>query len=210
MLDYGSGPSSFTELALAHPGLHSTLADVTPEVMDYVQTKYARWPGRVSTIVLPSSKARIALRNRIRVDYRCVKNQFDAFVAADSLEHTLDPLGALLHLLGHLKPGGLALINYPEGDWHTPEANYLRRWCFALLRRTCESLGSWIWIKRTVPSEAWISGMFRVARPFLCMRSREFARTYFRQHGRELIEFIRTKDLGRNVTVEELVSSVNN
>jgi SAM-dependent methyltransferase len=212
MLDYGSGPSSFTELGLGYPGLHSTLVDVTPQVMGYAEAKYAKSGGRVSTIVLPSSKAKLGLRNRLRVDYRCITGQFDFIVASDCLEHTLDPLGALLHLLGCLRPGGVALINYPdciEGDWHTPEANYLRRWCYTALRMTCENPGGSIWIRNGGPGPALVSSVFQIARPFLCARSRTFARNYFRRRGVELVESIRTKTR-RNVEVEELISSVDN
>jgi 2-polyprenyl-3-methyl-5-hydroxy-6-metoxy-1,4-benzoquinol methylase len=211
MLDYGSGVSSFTELALYYSHVGSTLADVDPGVVEYLRHKYARWNGRVDVVVLPST-AKVSTRARVKVDVQYISGNFDAIVAADVLEHVLDPLGTLLHLLDCLKPGGIILINYPkyiEGDWHTPEAFYLRKWCFALLMATCERVSDVVWRKRSTAICFAIGSVFRASRPVLCARSRALARRYFQINGSQLIETIRRK-AHREVTVEELIRSVDN
>jgi hypothetical protein len=209
MLDYGSGASSFAELALEHEGVRATLADVLPECVDYYRAKYARLGDRVSAVTLPVTRSGTGPRHRVAVDHRRVTGRFHAVVVTDVLEHTLDPLAVLLHLLGSLRPGGIVVVKFPlgiEGDWHTPEAYYLRRWCFALLEATCDRLSDAVWRKRSGRAQELARRTLQVAAPLLRSRARAFARRYFREHGDELVASLRAR--GRPVTTESLLASV--
>lgn len=212
ILDYGCGASSFSDLALARPEVSCTVADADPGVVDYLAWKYERRArGRVTTQALASPDTRVSSRARVKVDFRSIAGDYDAIVLADVLEHTLDPLAVLLHMIEKLNRHGLLFVNYPreiEGDWHTPEAYSLWPWCQGLLRGACERIGRWTWRRRSGSRPEAVSRALAVLHPLLRRRARRFARKHFREHGEELVEVIRIR-AQRRITVEELIRSVD-
>jgi 2-polyprenyl-3-methyl-5-hydroxy-6-metoxy-1,4-benzoquinol methylase len=212
VLDYGCGASSFSDLALARPEVCCTVADADPGVVDYLAWKYGRRArGRVTARALASPDTRISSRARVKVDFRRIAGKYDAIVLADVLEHTLDPLAVLLHMIAQLGRDGLLFVNYPreiEGDWHTPEAYSLWPWCQGLLRGSCNRLGRWTWRKVSGRRSAAVSRVLAALHPLLRRRARRFARNHFREHGRELVEVVQAR-AQRRITVEELIASVD-
>src|SRR4029079_12242526 len=109
-----------------------------------------RWPGRARTV--PFERKSMTNWTRARIDLHRITGPFDVIVASDVLEHTLDTMSILLHLYDQLSDGGFFFINYPhyiEGDWHTPEAFYLRQWCMRFLFRIGDYESANVWRKRT-------------------------------------------------------------
>jgi SAM-dependent methyltransferase len=167
VLDYGCGTSSFAALALDRPEVRCALAEANDNLLGYLRWLTAqRGDGRIRVIALPARANGYGGAARMRVDAEVVDGMFDAIVLADVLEHTLDPLRVLAHLLGRLRAGGVALVNYPreiEGDWHTPEAFYQRRACFLLLRACCRPFGGHAWRRRPGPLPALALALARHA-----------------------------------------------
>jgi hypothetical protein len=131
-------------------------------------------------------------------------------VLADVLEHTLDPLRVLIHLLARLRPGGIAFVNYPgevDGDWHTPEAYFQRRACFLLLRSGCRSVGGHTWRRRPEPLPFAALALARCAEPWQRRASQRFARHIFRERGDSLVARIRELS-GRELSVGDLLADV--
>jgi SAM-dependent methyltransferase len=177
---------------------------------------YLRWrserraDGRTRIIALSARRSRYDGSARLRVDARGVAGRFDAIVLADVLEHTLDPLRVLIHLLARLRPGGIAFVNYPsevDGDWHTPEAYFQRRACFLLLRTGCRFVGGHTWRRRSDPLPAAALALARCAEPSLRRASRRFASKVFRQRGESLVARIRELS-GRELSVGDLLADV--
>jgi 2-polyprenyl-3-methyl-5-hydroxy-6-metoxy-1,4-benzoquinol methylase len=211
ILDFGSGTSSFCQVAL-YAGYHVTcvLADVDKEVLEYTDAYYARrWPGTTTVHAIEIEGRPISKRARVRVKYKALQGPYDVIILADVLEHTLDPLAILIHLFSQLTPRGLLFVNYPaeiEGDWHTPEAYFLRKWCYRFLRITCEQIDHCTWRRRPLPA-APVTAAFLVANHFLIRRARTFATRYFKEHGLEIVEEIERK-ARRVVRVDDLLASV--
>jgi SAM-dependent methyltransferase len=177
---------------------------------------YLRWKaerrgdGRLRVVALPARCSGYAGSARMRVDARAVTGRFDAIVLADVLEHTLDPLRVLIHLLGRLRPGGIAFVNYPadvDGDWHTPEAWHQRRACFLLLRSACRSAGGHAWRRRRDPLPFAARALARGAEPWLRLASRRYARRLFRERGDSLVARVRELS-GRELRVQDLLADV--
>jgi SAM-dependent methyltransferase len=212
VLDYGCGASSFSDLALARPEVCCTVADADPGIVDYLAWKYERRQrGQVTAQALASPDTCISSRARVKVDFRCIAGEYDAIVLADVLEHTLDPLAVLLHMIANVGRDGILFVNYPreiEGDWHTPEAYSLWPWCQGLLRGGCDRLGRWTWRKRSGRRPEAVSRTLAALHPLLRRRARRFARKHFREHGEELVEVVRIR-AQRRITVEELIASVD-
>jgi 2-polyprenyl-3-methyl-5-hydroxy-6-metoxy-1,4-benzoquinol methylase len=210
VLDYGCGVGSFGNLALAFDEVHCTLADVDPELVKYLECKHRDLGARVRIHPLSQPLQPRANLVRVPVDSRSVSGSYDAIVLADVLEHLLDPLRVLRHLLSLLRPGGLVLVNYPheiDGDWHTPEAFYLRRWCYLLLRACARHVRPHTLQMRHAP---WTPALLRLARacnPALYRRAMGFARAHFRQHGEELADAVRSL-AQREVTSRDLLESI--
>lgn len=210
VLDYGCGVGSFGNLSLAFDEVHCTLADVDPELVEYLEWKHRDLAARIRIHPLSEEGDPPANLVRVPVDSRSVSGTYDAIALADVLEHLLDPLRVLRHLLSLLRPGGLVFVNYPHeihGDWHTPEAFYLRRWCYLLLHSCARRVRPHTLKMRRAP---WAPGSLRLARSFnpaLYRRAMSFAHSYFRQHGDELAEMVRS--LGkRDITTGDLLESV--
>jgi SAM-dependent methyltransferase len=210
ILDYGCGASSFGDLALERPEVHCTLADVDPEVVAWLRWKYERRaPGRVTLHALELRNA-ISKRARVSVDCSSIEGRYDVIVLADILEHTLDPLEVLAHLLPRLNPGGFIFVNYPseiEGDWHTPEAFHLRPWCFALLRLWGSRVSPCIYRVRSGRWPKLALRLLDAARPRLLRRAQRFTRRTFRKQGEQLAAAVRER-AHRKVTAEQLLASV--
>lgn len=210
-LDYGSGASSFAALALEYPEVHCALAEANGALVGYLRWRAERrGDGRVRVIALPARANRYGGAARMRVDAAAVAGRFDAVVLADVLEHTLDPLRVLAHLLAQLRPGGIVLVNYPheiEGDWHTPEAFYQRRACFLLLRACCQPLFTHVWRRREGPLPALALSLARRAEPPLRSAARRFARRVFAQRGGALVDKVRN-EAGRDVDLAQLIADV--
>jgi 2-polyprenyl-3-methyl-5-hydroxy-6-metoxy-1,4-benzoquinol methylase len=209
-LDFGCGASNYSELALnLWPDSHATLADVDPSVMDYLKSRYGSYGDRVKCVALPSDP-RLSKRARVDVDHRVLVQRYDAIVMSDVLEHTLDPMVILVHMMKRLNPGGLLFINFPhyiEGDWHTPEAYYMRSWCMRYLRRTCSKQGEYVWFERR--SRAFDPKRFALEwlRPLVRRKADRYTREYFKKHGQQLVEQVRSR-ARREITVEQLLESV--
>jgi SAM-dependent methyltransferase len=210
-LDFGCGVSHYSELALGlWPGVRSTLADVDPTVVDYLRVWYAKFGDQVRHVALPAH-GRISKRSRVEVDHRILSDRYDAIVMSDVLEHTLDPMAVLVHMLGLISPGGLLFINYPhyiEGDWHTPEAYAMRPLCMRYLRRTCRQSGSYVWWELGTPRLHPKRLALKWLRPLERARAKRFAKRYFREHGAELVEQVVTR-ARRTLTVDQLIASVD-
>ncbi len=211
LLDYGCGASSFASLALDWPEVHCTLAEASEVMLPYLRWRSERrGDGRTRVVALSAQRSRYSGSARLRVDASGVAGGFDAIVLADVLEHTLDPLRVLIHLLARLRPGGLAFVNYPsdvDGDWHTPEAYFQRRACFLLLRSGCRYAGGHAWRRRMEPLPWAALALARCAEPWLRRASKRFARRVFRQRGASLVARIRELS-GRELSVAELLADV--
>lgn len=210
ILDYGCGASSFGELALMLPGTRCTLAEVAPGMLDYLQWKFQSFlPERVCLHQLSLQGTTTPDRYRVRVNHQSLQDRYDAIVLADVLEHTMNPLATLGHMLTHLKTGGIILVSYPreiEGDWHTPEAYYLRDWCYRLLYRSCTKISPHIFQKQSGIKSSTIRSAIRLFSPILQKRANQFAINYFQHHGETLLYEV--KRSGRIISIEELVASV--
>jgi len=211
VLDYGCGASSFAALALEFPDVRCTLAEARPNVLAYLRwCAGRRADGRIGVLALSVRSARHGGPARLRVDVAAVAERFDAVVLADVLEHTLDPLRVLAHLLGRLRAGGIAFVSYPleiDGDWHTPEAYFQRRACFWLLRVCTRRVAGRARRKRCGPLPALALAFARIVEPSLRLASRRFARRVFRERGAELVARVRDQ-AGRAVSVGELLADV--
>ncbi len=211
LLDYGCGAAPFSQLALSYPEVRCTLADVDARLLDYLAFRSARrWGDRVAVHRLRATPDRCPAHTRVRVENTGLTGRFRAILLTDVLEHTLDPLGELLRLFRHLEPGGVLYVNFPhtiQGDWHTPEAWYLQRWCFALLRGTCRRLGPHAWQRRPGAAAGMALQVAGALHAALARRSRRFARRYFEEHGEELARVVRSK--GREISAQDLLASVD-
>lgn len=212
ILDFGCGMSAFGQLALTqHPRSSCVLADVDPETVRYVQTFFdARWPGRCQACALPITGAPLSKRARVPVDIGTLPGRYDLVILSDVLEHTLDPLDILLRLYRQTQPGGALFVNYPhyiEGDWHTPEAFYLRSWCVGFLRCTCDRLDEYAWKKKSHARAKAAEIALGLLHPWLLAKAQSFARDYFRRHGQDLVATVKAS-AAREITVEQLIDSV--
>jgi len=210
IMDFGCGASSYAELALnLWPSIRATLVDVDPSVVEYLRFRYSRYGERVRCVAPPAT-VRLTKRARVDVDHRVLGDRYDAMVMSDVLEHTLDPLAILIHMVRQLNPGGLMFINYPhyiEGDWHTPEAFHMRAWCFRYVRRVCRPGGTYSWFRNGSGRPGLPCLALEMLHPLILWKSRRFARAYFREHGQALVEQVAVR-ARRQVTVEELLASV--
>lgn len=211
VLDYGCGASSFAALALSWPDVHCTLAEASEVVLGYLRwSADRRGDGRVRVVSLPVRGGQRVAAARLRVDVSAVEGRFDAVVLADVLEHTLDPLRVLIHLLACLRPGGIAFVNYPhniDGDWHTPEAFFQRRACFWVLRACSRQVAGRARRRRAGPLPAVALALARIVEPLLRGASRRFARRVFRQRGEALVAQVRDQ-AGRVIGIGELLADV--
>ncbi|MGD9201954.1 MAG: methyltransferase domain-containing protein [Chitinispirillia bacterium] len=212
MLDFGCGSSSFTQLAIKQYNLTCSLADIDREVLKYVnwlfntkRKKNVTIHELKDTIYTPLSK-----HSRVKIDCSSLKGPYDIIIFADVLEHTLNPLAVLLHFLTYIKVNGFFLVNYPkyiEGDWHTPEAFFLRKWCLLLLLLTCRRKDKIIWHKRNNPFIFLIIAAFKFINPLLQFYAKRFSVRYFKKNGAELVNQVKEK-AKREITVTDLLSSV--
>lgn len=210
VLDYGCGVSSFGALALELPEVHATLAEASVALLGYLRWNAAqRSDGRLRVVALPARPSGYGSAARLRVDPRAIRESFDAIVLADVLEHTVDPLRVLVHLLTRLRPGGLVFVNYPseiDGDWHTPEAFHQRTACFQLLRICTRQQVGHARRLRAGPLPRLALLAMRVAEPVLRRASRRFARRVFAERGAALVA--RVREAGREISVGELLADV--
>jgi SAM-dependent methyltransferase len=211
VLDYGCGTSSFSALALDFEEVMCTLAEAREVVLGYLRWRaQRRGDARLRVLTLPVRGARAGGAARLRVDVRAVEGPFDALVLADVLEHTLDPLRVLTHLLARLRPRGIAFVSYPceiDGDWHTPEAYFQRRACFWLLRACSSQVVGRARRRRAGPLPALALGLARLAEPLVRHASRGFARRVFRERGTAIVAQVR-EQAGRAISVGELLADV--
>ena len=211
VLDYGCGASSFAALALELPEVHATLAETSDALLGYLRWRAGqRGDGRLKVVALPARASGYGSAARLRVDCRAVRERYDAIVVADVLEHTLDPLRVLTHLLSRLRPGGSILVNYPseiEGDWHTPEAFHQRGACFQLLRVCTRQRVGHFRRLRPEPLPRAALALARLAEPALRQASRRFARRVFAERGAALAARVR-EAAGREVSVAALLADV--
>ena len=211
VLDYGCGAASFASLALAWPEVRCTLAEASEVLLGYLRWRVARrGDARLEVVTLPARRGCSGATARLRIDVAAVEGRFDAIVLADVLEHTLDPLRVLVHLLARLRPGGIAFVNYPseiDGDWHTPEAFFQRAACFWLLRLCCRHANGHAWRRRAGPLPALALALARAGEPLLRRASRRFARRVFAERGASIVARVREL-AGRELRVEELLSDV--
>jgi SAM-dependent methyltransferase len=211
VLDYGSGAGGFAALALGWPEVRVRLAETSDLLLGYLRWKaLRRRDGRCDVVALPARAGRNGRTARLRVEVGAVTGGFDALVLADVLEHTLDPLRVLIHLLARLRPQGLAFVNYPseiDGDWHTPEAFYQRAACYRLLRACCAHAGGHVWRRRGGALPGIALALARLVEPWLRLVSRRFARRVFAERGASIVARVR-EHAGRELRVEDLVADV--
>ena len=132
LLDYGCGTSNLVDNIISLPGVSYVLFETDPVVVDYCAYKYRNNHNVLSCNLIPSPQVFSGDACRVPTLAIEFEKSFDVIYSMDVLEHTLDPLSILMNLVKHLNNGGLLIFNYPdniEGDWHTPEANYLRPFC---------------------------------------------------------------------------------
>ena len=211
LLDYGCGASSFSQLALTYDRVFCALVDVDPDILKFLSWFYKKkWPDHFKAQRVEILNDSISKRSRIRVDFRKIRGPFDIIILADVLEHMLDPLSVLLHFYSQLNNKGFFLVVYPkfiEGDWHTPEAFWMRKWCFLLLLLTCKRENKNYWFKRNELFVNTICFLFKLLHPFLVAKSKKFAYNYFMRNGKELVDVVR-KRAKRKITLEGLLESV--
>jgi SAM-dependent methyltransferase len=132
ILDYGCGTSNVVEHVVDIPNTYYDLKDTDPVVVEYCRHKFRNNSTVLSCELIPSLNKYTGDACRVPTLPVIYNRFYDIIYTMDVLEHTLDPLTILVGMVNHLKEGGLLLFNYPdniEGDWHTPEANYLRPFC---------------------------------------------------------------------------------
>ncbi len=211
LLDYGCGASSFSQLALTFPRVFCTLSDVDPDVLEFLKWFFnEKWPGRFTTQKLNVLNNSLSKRSRIKVYFKEIKGTFDIIILADVLEHMLDPLSALLHFYSQLSAKGIFLIVYPkyvEGDWHTPEAFWMRKWCYLLLLLTCKREHGCFWHKKNEIVIKIFCFCFKLIHPLLIKRSKIFAYNYFQKNGDEIVSVVQNR-AKRTITVSELLESI--
>ena len=212
MLDFGCGRGSFTQLAITQFNLKCSLADIDQEVLKYMNWLFnTKWKKNVAIHELrDNGYVPLSKHSRVKIDCSLLKESYDIIIFADVLEHTLNPLAVLLHFLTHIKAKGFFLVNYPkyiEGDWHTPEAFFLRKWCFLLLLLTCRRRDKIIWYKRNNSIIRIIIATFKFINPLLQFYAKRFTLRYFNKNGAELINQVKEK-AKREITVTDLITSV--
>ncbi len=185
-LDYGCGTANLVEHLLEIPEIDFTLTDINPILVDYCRHKLKDHAGRVRCELIPTKEQVTGDRCRVRTRRRTVFGRYDVIHVMDVLEHTLNPLVLLIQMIRSLKPNGLLIFIFPddiEGDWHTPEANFLRAYCLGLVARLFTQKDDLVWQK---------SGDPRLERKLLCRatlhdwlaypKAKRFAKRYFRDH----------------------------
>ncbi len=209
IVDVGAGASSYCTLARrVLPDAHTTLAEVHPGLVDYLRYKHR--DENVEAVQLRTmGAARLTEQHRAGLDLSSIPGRHDAAVLGDVLEHVLDPLGILLTLRSRLRRDGLLMIayaSYIEGDWHTPEAYYLRPWCLRFLARTSKKQNKWCRRLTPGPKATLTTSLFHALKPVLDLQARRFTRRYFRENGEHLCREVAAT--GRQITVDDLLRSV--
>lgn len=102
VLDVGCAQGTLG-LLLAESGYAVTLVDVRPEAIAYARERHER--GDVEFVV-----------GRLTSD-RPARNDFDAVVCAEVLEHVVRPSELLTTLAAKVRPGGALVLTTPNGEY---------------------------------------------------------------------------------------------
>lgn len=132
LLDYGCGTSNFIDHIVNESGIYFDIWETDPIAVEYCKHKYRNIPNVTSCNLIPSPNRYSGDACRVPTLPVHFNTSYDVVYTMDVLEHTLDPLSILISLVDSIRPDGLLCFNYPdniEGDWHTPEANYMRPFC---------------------------------------------------------------------------------
>jgi 2-polyprenyl-3-methyl-5-hydroxy-6-metoxy-1,4-benzoquinol methylase len=110
--EYGCGVAPITAwLRPSFPRWRYTLVDLPSRMLDFARWRFRAHPNVES--VSPGLGPDLPLRR-----------DYDVITCLDVLEHVVNPLQVVQHLVGHLKPGGVLHVNFihaPGGE-NLPEA----------------------------------------------------------------------------------------
>lgn len=184
-LDYGCGTANLVETLVDQPGFDFHLCDINPVLVAYCRHKFRSVP-QVKVERIPTHDKVTGDQCRVRTRRRTVFGRHNVIHVMDVLEHTLNPLELLIQLIRALEPGGLLIFIFPdniEGDWHTPEANFLRPYCLELVERLFTQVDGMVWQKtaslvlekRLLRKAAWHNWWHYP-------KARKFARQHFLSH----------------------------
>jgi 2-polyprenyl-3-methyl-5-hydroxy-6-metoxy-1,4-benzoquinol methylase len=101
VLDFGSGDGSCGVLYARH-GFDTSVADVSPYLLDFARRRFARRSLAGTFLLLP--------------DQALPERAFDLVTAFDTLEHVARPLEAVAAIHRSLRPGGYLVANTPFGQ----------------------------------------------------------------------------------------------
>jgi len=102
VLDGGCGTGRATS-ALANRGAKVVALDLGLRLASYVKARYPSYPVNGSILTLPFAD-----------------NTFEVVLSSEAIEHTPDPVAAVVELCRVIKPGGHLVLSTPNWLWQLP------------------------------------------------------------------------------------------
>ena len=129
--EYGSGVAPVTAwLRPRFPGWRYSLVDLPSPMLDFARWRFRRFPN-VETRE-PGLGSDLPLRRN-----------YDVITCLEVLEHVINPLEVVRHLVSHMKPGGALFINFvdePGGDENLLESAAQRGETIEYLNRALSAI----------------------------------------------------------------------
>lgn len=159
ILDVGAGP--LTSLGYRYPGKTLTIVPVDPLADDYDRLlRDARLEPPIRTIGVAGE----ALFERFG------PGRFDIAYAANSLDHSADPLTIIRNMVDVVRPGGVVLLRHKRNEGESARYGGLHQWNFdavggrLILWNDAVEIDVGAALERRAATTAWVSSNDAVAR----------------------------------------------